>query len=131
MKIRDDNRTMIINKLLSSNNWNKQFTFINPAPNVSPSWFGLPILISKRFVSHKNNFLTYLNHKGIETRPIISGNFMNQPCVKLYKLNQNNEKFLNAQLIEERGFFIGLHTQRIKKYQLEYLEKHLLNINNL
>ena len=131
MKIRDDNRTKIINKLLSSNNWNKQFTFINPAPNVSPSWFGLPILISKRFVSHKNNFLSYLNHKGIETRPIISGNFMNQPCVKLYKLNQNNEKFLNAQLIEERGFFIGLHTQRIKKYQLGYLEKHLLNINNL
>jgi CDP-6-deoxy-D-xylo-4-hexulose-3-dehydrase len=131
IKIRADNRTKIINKLLSSNNWNKQFTFINPAPNVSPSWFGLPILISKRFVSHKNNFLKYLNQKGIETRPIISGNFMNQPCVKLYKLNQNNEKFLNAQLVDDRGFFIGLHTQKIKKYQLEYLEKHLLKINSL
>jgi CDP-6-deoxy-D-xylo-4-hexulose-3-dehydrase len=131
MKIRDYNRTKIINKLLNSNNWKQQFTFIKPAPNVTPSWFGLPILISERLINYKKKFLKYLNQKGVETRPIISGNFMNQPCVKLYKLNQNNEKFLNAQLVDDRGFFIGLHTQKIKKYQLEYLEKHLLNIENL
>jgi CDP-6-deoxy-D-xylo-4-hexulose-3-dehydrase len=131
MKIRDDNRTKIINQLLNSSNWNQQFVFIKAALNVSPSWFGLPILISERFVNCKNKFLKYLNQKGIETRPIISGNFMNQPCVKLYKLNENNEKFVNAQLIDDRGFFIGLHTQKITKNQLEYLEKHLLNIVNL
>ena len=131
MKIRDDNRTKIINQLLNSRNWNQQFVFIKAASNVSPSWFGLPILISEKFVDCKNKFLKYLNQKRIETRPIISGNFMNQPCVKLYKLNENNEKFGKAQLIDDRGFFIGLHTQKITKYQLEYLEKHLLNIVNL
>ena len=131
MKMRDSNRTKIINKLLNSNNWKQQFSFINPAPNVSPSWFGLPILISERLIDYKNKFLKYLSEKGIETRPIISGNFMNQPCVKLYKLNQGNEKFVNAQLIDDRGFFIGLHTKEITKYQLEHLEKHLLNIENL
>lgn len=131
MKIRDDNRTKIINQLLNSSNWKQQFVFIKAASNVSPSWFGLPILISEKFVNCKNKFLKYLNQKGIETRPIISGNFMNQPCVKLYKLNENNEKFAKAQLIDDRGFFIGLHTHKITKYQLEYLEKHLLNIVNL
>ena len=131
MKNRDDNRTKIINQLLNSSNWKQQFVFIKAALNVSPSWFGLPILISEKFVNCKNKFLKYLNQKGIETRPIISGNFMNQPCVKLYKLNENNEKFAKAQLIDDRGFFIGLHTQKITKYQLEYLEKHLLNIVNL
>ena len=131
MKIRYDNRTKIINQLLNSSNWKQQFVFIKAALNVSPSWFGLPILISEKFVNCKNKFLKYLNQKGIETRPIISGNFMNQPCVKLYKLNENNEKFAKAQLIDDRGFFIGLHTKKITKYQLEYLEKHLLNINNI
>ena len=131
MKMRYDNRTKIINQLLNSSNWKQQFVFIKAASNVSPSWFGLPILISEKFVNCKNKFLKYLNQKGIETRPIISGNFMNQPCVKLYKLNENNEKFAKAQLIDDRGFFIGLHTKKITKYQLEYLEKHLLNINNL
>ena len=110
---------------------NHQFIFIKAALNVSPSWFGLPILVSEKFVNCKNKFLKYLSQKGIETRPIISGNFMNQPCVKLYKLNENNEKFVNAQLIDDRGFFIGLHTQKITRHQLEYLEKHLLNIVNL
>lgn len=131
IKIRSDNRNKIINQLLSSNNWKQQFDFIKAASNISPSWFGLPILISKKFVNYKNKFLKYLNQKGIETRPIISGNFMNQPCVKLYKLNENNEKFMNAQSIDDRGFFIGLHTRKIKKYQLEYLEKHLLKIDSL
>ena len=131
MKIRDDNRKKIINQLLNSSNWNQQFVFIKAASNVSPSWFGLPILISEKFVNCKNRFLKYLNQKGIETRPIISGNFMNQPCVKLYKLNENNEKFPKAQLIDDRGFFIGLHTQKITQHQLQYLEKHLLNIINL
>ena len=131
MKIRDHNRTKIINQLLNSSNWKQQFVFIKAASNVSPSWFGLPILISEKFVNCKNKFLKYLNQKGIETRPIISGNFMNQPCVKLYKLNENNEKFAKAQLVDDRGFFIGLHTQKITKYQLKYLEKHLLNIVNL
>ena len=46
MKIRDDNRTKIINQLLNSSNWKQQFVFIKAASNVSPSWFGLPILIS-------------------------------------------------------------------------------------
>jgi CDP-6-deoxy-D-xylo-4-hexulose-3-dehydrase len=93
MQTRNDNRSKIINQLVNSNNWDQQFTFIKPAPHVSPSWFGLPILISKRFIDYKDKFLKYLNEKGIETRPIISGNFMNQPCVKLYKLNEQNEKF--------------------------------------
>jgi CDP-6-deoxy-D-xylo-4-hexulose-3-dehydrase len=131
MQTRNDNRYKIINQLVNSNNWDQQFAFIKPAPHVSPSWFGLPILISERFINYKDKFLKYLNQKGIETRPIISGNFMNQPCVKLYKLNEQNEKFPNAQLIEDRGFFIGLHTQKIKMKQLEYLEKHLLNIINI
>ena len=42
------------------------------------------------------NSINYLEKKGIETRPIISGNFANQPAVKLYKLNKSNEKFKNA-----------------------------------
>jgi CDP-6-deoxy-D-xylo-4-hexulose-3-dehydrase len=131
INIRDQNRTKIINQLLRSKSWQNQFTFIKAAPNITPSWFGMPILVSKKYNKKKNKFLKYLNEKGIETRPIISGNFMNQPCVKLYKLNQAKEKFINAQKVDDGGFFIGLHTQKIKKEQLEYLEKNLLNIINL
>ena len=68
---------------------------------------------------------------GIETRPIISGNFLNQPSVKLYKLNQKREFFKNAQEIEDRGFFIGLHTQQIMQTEVNFLVSKLMKINQL
>ena len=128
-KIRSQNRKKIIYKLKKSKRWKNQFTFINPIKNLDPSWFGLPILINNKFKHNKTNFLKYLNKNGIETRPIISGNFLNQPAIKLYKLNPKNEKFKGAQEIEDRGFFIGLHINPITKKELNSLEKHLLNTN--
>ena len=70
-----------------------------------------------------------MNNKAIETRPIISGNFLNQPSINLYKLNERREKFPAAQEIEDRGFFIGLHTKNIEKKEVIKLTNNLLNIN--
>ncbi len=128
--IKNTNRLKIIKNLISSKKWKKQFNFIYNANFVNTCWFGLPIIISKRFLKKKKNFLKFLNKKGIETRPILSGNFLNQPSVKLYGLNKKNVYFKNAQFIEDRGFFIGLHSNEIKKNQLEYLTDNLLNISS-
>ena len=130
-KIRSENREKIIKRLKNSKNWKKQFSFIEPIRKLIPSWFGLPILINKRYVAKKNKFLNYLNRKKIETRPIISGNFLNQPSIKLYKLNNKKETFRGAQEIEDRGFFIGIHINKISNKQLELLEKNLLKISEL
>ena len=70
-----------------------------------------------------------LNKNNIETRPIISGNFLNQPCIKLYKLKKKGEKFHGSQEIENRGFFIGLPTEKISKNKLNYLIKNLFKID--
>ena len=130
-KIRSENRNKIINSLLRSPLWSEQFTFLNPIKNLKPSWFGLPILINKKYMKNKKKFLAYLNRHGIETRPIISGNFLNQPSIKLYNLNQNKKRFRNAQEIEDRGFFIGLHPQRLKENNLNYLINKLLKVNDI
>ena len=68
---------------------------------------------------------------GIETRPIISGNFMNQPAIKLYGLNKKKKKFENAQLLEKLGFFIGLHTSKMNSNLAEYVANNLLKINRI
>ena len=45
-------------------------------------------------IEYKNFFKLWekekkaIDENKIETRPIISGNFMNQPSIKLYKLNE-------------------------------------------
>ena len=127
-KIRSENRNKIINTLKKSKKWKNQFEFIDPVKNLDPSWFGLPILINKKLLKKKKNFLNFLKKNGIENRPIISGNFLNQPAIKLYKLNSRNEKFKGAQEIEDRGFFIGLHINPITKQELQKLENYLLKI---
>ena len=36
----------------------------------------------------RKKFINFLEEKSIETRPIISGNFLNQPAAKLYKIDK-------------------------------------------
>tara|TARA_Y100000590_G_scaffold268097_1_gene301089 strand:- start:827 stop:2089 length:1263 start_codon:yes stop_codon:yes gene_type:complete len=129
IKIRDENNLKIKNALIKSKKWSNQFSFQKINPNVKESLFGFPIFIHKRFLKKKKKFLKFLDDKGVETRPIISGNFLNQPSTKLYKLNKNNEKFPQAQEVENLGFFIGLHTKRIKNETLNKLVNILLKIN--
>ena len=127
---RISNRNRIITSLKKSKKWKNQFSFIEPIKNLKPSWFGLPILINKKFIKIKKKFLNKLNKEKIETRPIISGNFLNQPCIKLYKLRTKNEKFLGSQEIEDRGFFVGLPTKKISNEKLNFLVKNLLKIDD-
>ena len=68
-----------------------------------------------------------LAKKGVETRPIISGNFLRQPVAKLHKLDKNKSKFRNADEIQNLGF-IGLHTQKITNKSLNKLVNALLSI---
>ena len=131
MKIRDNNRKLIINTLKQHKNWQDQFKFVKLSKNIQPSWFGLPILINEKFKTKKQRFLKILNKQGIENRPILSGNFANQPASKLFNLNSKREKFKNAQIIEDLGFFIGLHTQKLSLKDAKYLANSLLKIDKL
>ena len=128
---REFNRDQIIKKVKSHKKFCDQIDFLAIDKNINPSWFGLAILINKKYLHKKNKYLKYLEKKGIETRPIISGNFANQPAIKLYNLNKKNEKFKNAQIIENSGFFIGLHTKKIDSKLANYICKNLLMINEV
>ncbi|WP_440655456.1 DegT/DnrJ/EryC1/StrS aminotransferase family protein [Candidatus Pelagibacter sp. HIMB1506] len=126
-KLRNQNREKIILKLKQHKNWKNQYKFVVPEKHLEPSWFGLPFLLKEKFVKKKNLIIKNLNKFGIETRPIISGNFLNQKASKIYNLNKKKEKFPNAEYIEKAGFFIGLHTKKLKNKELEILTNHLLN----
>ncbi len=125
------NRKIIIEKLKNSKKWSNQFTFIEIPKKIDPSWFSLVIIIDEKYANKKKNFMSFLSKKRIETRPIISGNFINQPATKLFKLNSQKEKFPNADKIEKNGFFIGLKTEIITKIQLDYLAENLLKISEI
>ena len=130
-KNRNYNRELIIKEVMQSGKFKNQIEFLECSKKIDPSWFGLAVLINKQYVKKKFKYLKYLGEKKIETRPIISGNFINQPAIKLYKLNKIKKKYNNAQVVENLGFFIGLHTKIITNNLARYIATHLLKIDEL
>ena len=129
---RNKNRSKILNKLISSKNWKNQFKFIQPRKNLDPSWMVLPILVNKKYKNIKKTFLNYLDKNGVETRPIISGSFNNQPSYKLYGFQKYNQKvFKNSQYVQDHGFVIGLHKHLMKTKTLNRLCKLMLKIEEM
>ena len=126
--IRKKNRIKIINALKQSKKWKNQYDFFKITKNVDPSFFGFPIFLKKSYAKKKTKLIKLLNKKGVENRPIISGNFLNQPAAKLYKFKQSPKSFPGAQKVQERGFFIGLHAKPINSQKLKLVVDSLLNL---
>ena len=112
IKIRGVNRNKIIKALLDSKKLINKIDFYNENRLVTPSWFGLSIKILSNKKNYKYRVLKKLEQNGIETRPIISGNFSRQPAAKKYGLSKG-QKFVNTDIVYNKSFFIGLPTKNI------------------
>ena len=130
-KTRTENRKKIIKNLISNPNWNKQFTFIDVPKEISPSYMVFPILLNSKYKNKKIEFINSIESMGLQTRPIISGNFSKQPASKLYKLNLNKKKFPGSDKVQDLGFVIGLPTKKIDKEKINFITKALLSIDSI
>lgn len=127
MKIRRENRNAIIKSLMNSKEWKSQFIFFQNEENIKPSWFGLPLLLNSSIRFKKKKYLEYLRKNNIETRPILTGNFLKQPCNLLYNFSQKSRDFKNTNIIDKQGFFIGLPTTKLSQKKINLLTSKLLN----
>ncbi len=117
-KIRNTNRESFL-KIIKKNKVLKDLIeVLKPTKYVKPSWFGIPILLKRNI--NKSEFIKKMEKFGVETRPIISGNFLKQPSVRKYSLH-SKRKFKNSDIVNDKGFFIGLPTKKIKKNVLKKL----------
>lgn len=124
---RVDNRAALIDRLKKHPKWNGQFEFTEAAPGTEPVWFGFCCLLRSDLAKHHAAFLKYLSESGVENRPIVSGNFVRQPALKLFGLNLKPEDFHGAEAVNNRGFFIGLHTTELTEAQLGRLADVMLS----
>jgi len=119
IKIRKINREKIIKKIKIDKRWKNQVSFIEKNNNVEPSWFGLPMLFNKKFKYKKKSILNKLDKLGIENRPIISGNFLKQPALKKYNINQKVKNFPNANHVHEFGLFVGIKNKIMSQIEVK------------
>ena len=119
IKIRKINRDKIIKKLTSDKRWKNQVSFINNNKYINPSWFGLSMLLNKKYKNYRNKIFNHLDKLGIENRPIISGNFLKQPALRKYNLKQKSKNFPQANFVHEHGLFVGLKNKVLKKIETD------------
>ena len=120
VKSRLRNRNNIVKEMHKNKKVKTNFQIIKENTNVNPSWFGIPILVSKKL--NRNKIVDKLEKWGVETRPIISGNFLKQPAIKKYNIKTKG-KMKNADYVNKYGFFIGLKTTHMKNDEITKLIK--------
>ena len=71
-------------------------------------WLGYPITVRPEAPFSRGELTTYLEAKGVETRPIMAGNIEEQPALRFFPY-QKIGNLPNAHLIHRGAFFIGIH----------------------
>lgn len=87
-------------------------------------WFGFPITVRPEAPFTRAELRAFFEAKGIETRPIMAGNFLDQPAIQLMA-HRVGGPLPNAELITANSFFIGNHQgvrQAEQRYVVECLE---------
>jgi CDP-6-deoxy-D-xylo-4-hexulose-3-dehydrase len=93
----------------------------NLALSKTHSWMLLPFIIESEAPGIRQSALKFLQEREIETRPILTGNFLAQPALKrITQVTQTESDFPVASLISSKGFMIGAHHD-LTDEQLAYL----------
>lgn len=87
------------------------------------SWMLMPI--KARSASSAQSAISYLDSVGIETRPVLTGNFTAQPSLRRI-LNEevNPSSYRNAELVSSSCFMVGCH-HHFTDNQVDFLAKSL------
>lgn len=88
-------------------------------PGTRHVWFSFPLTIREGAGFSRSDFTSFLESRGIETRPVMSGNLAEQP-VASHMPHRVSGDLKNSRLIMRRSFFWGNH-QAIGKEERKYI----------
>jgi CDP-4-dehydro-6-deoxyglucose reductase, E1 len=74
----------------------------------SSSWFGFSFILNGKLQGKRAELLAHFSEHGVETRPIVAGNFTVNPVMKHLK-HAPLDSLPNAERLHRDGFFIGNH----------------------
>ncbi len=90
------------------------------------AWMLIPIKIDCSIIS-RAKVIEILEDSGIETRPVLTGNFLRQPAMELYSSRVNADDYEVADWIAENCIVIGCHHD-FTEAQVQHLVKVLSTI---
>lgn len=87
------------------------------------SWFGFALVLRESNTELRDRVVATLRASGIETRPIVAGNFARQPVFPKLHATVAGE-LTNADHIHDNGFFVGNHSIDMRE-QIDYMKSVL------
>ena len=87
------------------------------------SWFGFSLILSGKLSGMRSELVSHLTSKGIESRPIVAGNFTRNPVMK-HLDHVKLEPLPNADKIHQDGLFVGNSQEDLSK-EISILETAL------
>ncbi len=101
--------------------WHGQLEFPRATSDLDPCWFGFPFLVSPETRLDYRRFTRSLLARGIDTRPVVSGNMALQPALRHLPVDLSEGPFTGAQTIHDRGLFIGAHSKPLTDERIAIL----------
>jgi len=71
-------------------------------------WYGYPVIVNPEAPFNRKELVDFLESKGVQTRPILSGNFDEQPVMQSVNYKKISD-LLNSKIIQRHSFWLGNH----------------------
>jgi CDP-4-dehydro-6-deoxyglucose reductase, E1 len=107
IKVRRDNVEFWNAALRRHGSWLREYPWRDTAGSRSV-WFGYPMTVRPQAPFTREALVEYLEGHGIATRPIMAGNFRDQPAIRLFP-HRLAGSLENAEHVMRQSFFIGNH----------------------
>lgn len=72
------------------------------------SWFGFSLILKNDLSGKRKELIALLNQNGIQSRPIVTGNFVRNPVLKHLR-HADLPELINADKVHFDGLFVGNH----------------------
>jgi len=120
IKIRRENARFLTQNLKEFGDF---FILHEERENTRHAWFGYPLTVKAKAPFTRKQIVTFLEKRGVETRPIMCGNIDEQPVMRLFPYRKIGE-LTNSRFIMRNSFFFGNH-QAITRAKREALVEYL------
>ena len=77
-------------------------------PSGTSAWFSLPLVLEGGLAGRRHDVVQHLRENGVETRPVVGGNFVRQPAVKHLRHSVAGPLPV-ADKLDRDGFLVGNH----------------------
>tara|TARA_X000000950_G_scaffold86368_1_gene108657 strand:+ start:1920 stop:3134 length:1215 start_codon:yes stop_codon:yes gene_type:complete len=112
-------------------NLKKYFITPNVEKNVKTNFLAYPIILKNEINFTRKEFQIYLEKKGIQTRPIFTGNILRHPAFESLISSRNKiDKFPSSDYIMKNGLLIGCH-QGLSQKDILYIHSVVSNFKKL